>query len=350
MILKVIVGIILTPLVVVAFFLLYLSVSYYSPEEVENIPAFIHGNETGDSDHDTLRLLSWNIGYAGLSKQMDFFYEGGKMVRPSESVLAENLNYIGNYLLAHDSIDFMLLQEIDQKAKRSRYVNQLGFLLGVMPQRYGAFALNYNAAFVPVPLLEPMGSVKAGLATFSLLKPDSSFRYSLPASYSWPMKLFMLHRCILVQHFVLSDSKFLCLINVHNSAFDDASQMRKQEMEMIKQLVIKEYEKGNYVIAGGDWNINPPGFAGEFIDGDLAFFVENQIDTLFMPSGWTWAADLSIPTNRNVITPYVHGETKTSVLDFFLCSPNVKVVETKGIYQSFNHSDHNPVFLKVVLK
>ncbi|MBU8849182.1 MAG: hypothetical protein KOO64_06530, partial [Desulfobacterales bacterium] len=28
------------------------------------------------------KLLIWNIGYGGLSRDMDFFYDGGKQVRP----------------------------------------------------------------------------------------------------------------------------------------------------------------------------------------------------------------------------------------------------------------------------
>ena len=29
---------------------------------------------------DTLNIISWNIAFAGLGEQMDFFYDGGKMV------------------------------------------------------------------------------------------------------------------------------------------------------------------------------------------------------------------------------------------------------------------------------
>jgi endonuclease/exonuclease/phosphatase family metal-dependent hydrolase len=147
----------------------------------------------------------------------------------------------------------------------------------------------------------------------------------------------------------MDNGKKLCLINTHNSAFDDAAEMRKQEMEMIRNLALEEYAAGSYVIIGGDWNINPPGFTRQFVTGDAIYYVENPIDSGFMPPGWKWAADLTIPTNRMVTTPYKLGETQTSVLDFFLCSPNVEVLYVQAMSRLFIHSDHNPVFLKVVL-
>lgn len=349
-ILRILVWLLLIIIVVAGGSLLYLSLSYYKPADIT--PAeFLPASETNTTPaSDTLRLLSWNIGYAGLSRQMDFFYEGGTMVRPTKEILNENLQLIGGFMSSLDSVDFILLQEIDKRAKRSWYLNQLEILMEEMPARYAAFALNYNAKFVPIPPREPMGSVKAGLATFSHVKPDTSLRYSLPASYSWPMKLFMLHRCLLKQYFTLPGGKTLCLINTHNSAFDDAAEMRKLEMDMIKNLVNSEYEKGYYVIAGGDWNLNPPFFKGEFADGDATYFVENPIDSAFMPAGWKWAADVSVPTNRMVATPYKQGETETTVLDFFLCSPNIQVLDVKGLNRNFMVSDHNPVFLSVVLQ
>ena len=66
----------------------------------------------------------------------------------------------------------------------------------------------------------------------------------------------MLDRCFLLSRLALPDGKELVLINTHNEAFDDGSQ-RNQQMAVLKELMLKEYEKGNYVITGGDWNLNP---------------------------------------------------------------------------------------------
>ena len=67
---------------------------------------------------DTLTVLSWNIGYAGLGDDMDFFYDGGKRVRDSRRRTLENLRNIVAELRKADA-DIMLLQEVDCDSHRS---------------------------------------------------------------------------------------------------------------------------------------------------------------------------------------------------------------------------------------
>ena len=54
-----------------------------------------------DSDFmekDTLHLLSWNIGYAGMGKEMDFFYDSGTIVRPSYDYYKQCFDSILHFL------------------------------------------------------------------------------------------------------------------------------------------------------------------------------------------------------------------------------------------------------------
>jgi len=48
--------------------------------------------------------------------------------------------------------------------------------------------------------------------------------------------------------------------------------------------------------------------------------------------------------------PYKKGETATTVIDFFLLSPNIEKVETSNVDLNFQNSDHQPVLLKIKLK
>ena len=42
------------------------------------------------SDSAEISLLTWNIGYCGLDKEMDFFYDGGtKVITPKENMPSE---------------------------------------------------------------------------------------------------------------------------------------------------------------------------------------------------------------------------------------------------------------------
>ena len=74
-------------------FFIFATVTDYKPEEKINIGEWKNYSKIEDS---TFTVFSWNIGYAGLGRNMDFFYDGGKMVRDSELNTTHNLKQIGN--------------------------------------------------------------------------------------------------------------------------------------------------------------------------------------------------------------------------------------------------------------
>ena len=297
-----------------------------------------------------LALLSWNIGYAGLGKEMDFFYDGGHQVRPSRQLHDAYLNAILEFLNYKTNMDFILLQEVDEKSRRSYRTDQLEKIAETLPGHCFSFATNYDVPFVPAPPDNPMGKVKSGLMTMSLVNPESSERVSFPGNYTWPISLFMLDRCFLVQRVKTGFGKDLILVNTHNSAFDDG-QLRQQQMEVLRTFAVQEFEIGNYVIVGGDWNQNPPDYKPEKItNGDYA--VKNDLGNIpvnFMPEGWHWAFDETTPTNRFVVSDYEKHKTPTTIIDYFLVSPNVEVISVSTTDLGFAYSDHNPVSLKVTL-
>ena len=188
------------------------------------------------------------------------------------------------------------------------------------------------------------------MATFSRFRIDSAARHGFDKHMPWPGRLFYLKRCFLTSRVFLHDSNQLVLVNIHNSAFDTGGILRKRQMEMIKKFMIEEYKKGNYLVAGGDWNANPPGFRKEMIRTlDRIKQVEFTDLNEYFPD-WEFATDLTAPTNRDVDTPYKQGITPTTIIDFFLVSPNVKVIRTKTFNTGFTWSDHQPVYLRIRLK
>lgn len=302
-------------------------------------------------NRDTLTLLSWNIGYGGLGEKMDFFYDGGEGVRPSKKYYRDSFDSIVNLIRKADSLDFILLQEVDKKARRSYRENQVKILQNALSGYQSVFAKNYDVWFVPVPVNNPMGRVVAGLVNFSRYDAISSERVSFPGNFAFPKNLFMLDRCFIIQRFATDNDKILVLINTHNSAFDDGH-LRKEQMRMLKQTALKAYQKGYYVVIGGDWNQNPPDYKPEqIITGDRA--EKNELGNLandFMPGNWSWAYGERTPSNRWVDIPYRKGKTKTTTVDYFLLSPNVSLIEVENLDFGFAHSDHNPVFLKIKLQ
>jgi len=295
-------------------------------------------------------FFTWNIGYGGLGKGMDFFYEGGERVKPDKGEFLHYFQGIEQVIHQIDTVDFIYLQEIDIMAKRSYFMDEESNILKTLPEYCSAFARNYDCRYVPVPFTNPMGRVVSGLATISKFYPASTVRISFTVDFSWPKRLFLLKRCFLVMRFDLTWGKQLVIINTHNSTFDKGGKLRKSEFLMLHEFITKEFIKGNYIIAGGDWNNNPRGFDPEKIEtGDVIKYVEPPIDATFLP-GWKFVFDSISPTNRDVNTPYEKGKTKTTIIDFFVISPNVEFKSIKTIVANFANSDHNPVIMKIALK
>jgi len=345
-IIKFIVALILIPVVWVVGNLIYGTVTDYQPDE--KIEMDVLGSNEVDIDS-TLNIMIWNIGYAGLGEESDFFYDGGTTVRMGEPTVRKNLQGALRTITAQDSIDVFLLQEVDTTSSRSYGIDQYDMFGKNLPEFNSSFALNYNVGFVPVPFDEPMGKVKAGLATYSKMKPSECLRYQFPSSYSWPNRIYFLDRCCMLSRFPTSTGNDLVIINTHNSAYDDGS-MKKAEMGYLKDLVQGEYEKGNYVIVGGDWNQGPPemDMASFYPTGVDASEVGSTISTDFLP-GWNWSFDPDFPTNRSLIKAFNPDSTRQQLIDFFLLSPNLSSVSCQTIDQKFEFSDHQAVVMKVTL-
>ena len=322
----------------------------YSPAISEDLEVKKGRNAWFFSDK-SISIISWNIGYSALGKHEDFFYEGGKKMRPDKEQYKEYLKSIFNELGKMDTVDFVLLQEVDINSKRSFYTRQDSSLAGALPTFSHVTAINYNVPFVPFPLFNPTAKVHSGMMSFSRYIPEYAKRISFPFGYAWPMKVFFLDRCFIIEKFNLDNHKSLYIINTHNSAFDDAGDIRIAEMIFLRSYLLNFYENGDYVVVGGDWNQNPLGFDKTKINtGDYVREIEPAIENDYLPKGWKWYYDPKTPTNRDVNTKYEKGVTTTTVLDYFLCSPNITVNEVRTINKHFENSDHNPVYLNFSLQ
>jgi len=345
-ILKVVLAFVILIITGLAGIIVYAIISDFKPAEKEVIstnmsPVFL-------SDSAEISFLTWNIGYCGMDKDMDFFYDGGTKVMTPKATCLENLNAVLGFLKSNDSIDFIFLQEVDRESKRSYKIDEYIAIRDQMHQHAACFAPNYDVFFVPVPPSSPMGKVFSGITTLSKQIPASAVRYSFPGEYGFPKQLFMLDRCFLINRYPLRNGEELILINTHNEAFDPGD-IRKAQMEYLKNFMISEYQNGNYVIAGGDWNQCPPQFNPDF-PANQVNTEQMVISADYLPSDWTWAYDNKNPSNRSVITAYDPATTTTTVIDFFLLSPNVETASVKCINLDFKNSDHNPVIIKAKLK
>ncbi len=334
--------------VLVGSFMLYFTLSDFQPPPVEIIK--VKDSIATTLEKDEFSFITWNIGYCGLDKKMDFFYDGGKKVRPDDSSFQQNLNGVHKFLSEHDTLDFIMLQEVDTLARRSYFTNEVNLLSDALANHTICFATNYHVKYVPLPVLKPMGEVISGIVTYSKPHPDISERYSFPVNYPWPMKVFMLDRCFIMQRYKLKNSHELIVINTHNSAFENADMLRQYELWMLRSFILQEYAQGNYVVLGGDWNQNPPDYANmKYYSSYRKKQGTPVIPEDYLPEDWHWAYDKKIPTNRDVNEAYRPGLTPTTTYDFFVTSPNVVVEQVQTIACGFEFSDHQPVYMRIRL-
>ncbi len=349
---KIVLWIVLIPVVLIILYLagviIWGMITAYSPPEIEKIGVSEPCNDLQPVD-DTLTLITWNIGYGGLGKEMDFFYEDGKKVRPERDLYDRYMKGITDWIKSQDAVDLFLFQEVDLRAKRSYGDNQVARIQHALPDFQILFTPNYKVKFVPLPFLHPMGNVSSGLVLGSRICLQAAHRYAFPPDESWPTRLFMLQRCFLLAEMTMNHQP-CTIINTHHSAFDETGEAKSIQLHMLRTEALDAYQKGRFVIAGGDWNQNPPDFQQDrIISGDAVKTIDPLISDELMPPGWKWIYDPSQPTNRNVNNPYSQGETLTTLIDFFLVSPNVEVLEIKTIPVDFEFTDHQPVFMKVRL-
>jgi endonuclease/exonuclease/phosphatase family metal-dependent hydrolase len=339
MIKKILFGLLMVPVLFILFLLISTLAEYRPPEQlILETP----GNPDTLEISENYSALIWNIGYAGLGAGMDFFYDGGRGVRDTRDHVRGNFSSISAFLRSNDTIDFFLLQEVDIASKRSYRMNQVVALDSLLGMREGFVGINYQAGFVPIPVYSPLGKVKSGIVNYSHLRPLDVRRYSYPGSFSWPGRSFNLKRCYLVSKFALSSGKEFILVNTHNSAYDDGT-LRDEEIKALSGFVLEEYKRGNYVLIGGDWNQCPSGFKPQFSEPF------DSLEVKFLPPdflpGWKQAYPTDGPTNRRIQTPYNRNETLTTVIDFYIASPNIFILEMQRVDLDFKHSDHQPVIV-----
>lgn len=335
----------------------WLTIREYRPDAVEDITVFEAGNKS-IAPGDSLTVLSQNTGYAGLGKDSDFFMDGGKDVAPTEDQQADNLAGL-SALLTGEGADVYFLQEVDTNSSRTRGVDQsavyrdilsLGGVDGAGPYS-SSHALNYSCDFVPFPW-PPLGKVHSGLQTLSRFKVDKAERVALPCPFSWPVSTANLKRCLLVSYVPLEGTdKELVLVNLHLEAYDDG-EGKAAQTKVLLDLLTAEYEKGNYVIAGGDFNQTFPGALDAFPMQDPDLWTPGVLEDSILPEGWQFACDLSVPSCRLLNHPYDSDPAGNQfyVIDGFILSPNVELDSVETLDEQFQYTDHNPVSLRVTLR
>jgi hypothetical protein len=354
--LKVIGGVAAVAALSFGILLVFITITEYRPQAQE--PAEVANNTATVQEYVELAkpidIISWNIGYCGLGARQDFFMDGGAMVRPSnKNEVEENLAGVIQ-TLKQNPADFYLIQELDKASKRSYYIDQTTALAESLDTTL-AYTYNFKALFVPYPL-SPIGKVASGVGLFTRYPFTEAYRFALPVPFKWPVSTVNLKRCMLITRFPLECGKELVIAVLHLEAYDEG-EGKIAQTKAVADFIRAEYETGNYVIAGGDFNQTFPGTRSFFplYDG---LWAPGIIDADLLPAGWQFAVDEQTPSCRLNNAPYMPALTDETirekwqyyVIDGFIVSPNISVLSVETLDESFRYADHNPVKLRVILK
>ena len=370
-VLQVVITCVLIFAAVVAGYFGYMELEYYRiednvVEEIQGVAEHQNPLKLGKS----YTTATYNIGFGAYTPDYTFFLDTGVMNdgTPTTGVLSKAVSKEsvikcteGDIALLKEGIqigdskpkqpDFMLLQEVDQAATRSHWVNQVQMITEAFKGYQSVFSTNFHSPYLMFPLNDPHGSVHAGLLTLSDHTITSALRRSYPIDQSWPDKYADLDRCFLVTRMPVENGKEFVLVNSHMSAYDAEGGSRARQIALLKEFLSDEYSKGNYVIVGGDWN--------QALCGSVELYPSQQqrpewvtvINDNDLPSGYGVVCPDNleeVATCRGADIPYEKGVTYRVTIDGFIISDNIDA-RAMTIENNFEFSDHNPQFVEIVL-
>lgn len=334
----------------VPVYILYVVFSYHRVED--NLVLDVEGKATANAPVNIeLSLSTYNIGFGAYSADYSFFMDGGEHSRAlsKEAVISNTRGTVET--IKDKNPDFMLWQEVDTDGTRSYHINQKNLIAESFKDFDSIFAENYDSPYFLYPFCEPIGANKSGILTLSRFNIESGVRKSLPVEDSLA-KYFDLDRAYSASVIKTSDGKELVLYNVHLSAYTTDGKVAEEQLKILSADMQKQYNKGNYIIAAGDFNKDMLGDSSKYFKRpDLEYNWAQPFNDSLLPNGITSHSGSNSPTCRNADSAF-RGDGTDFVLsvDGILVSDNVEVLSCETVDISFAYSDHNPVYMKFVLK
>ncbi len=284
-----------------------------------------------------LTIMTWNIGYAGLGAESDFRADGGKSLRPPSRQAVEKNRAGVIDTLRQSSPDVILMQETARPSGLTRGVDVLGAIATALAGRDNAFSVDIGPRFVPPPF-----NIRNGL--FTSVGWGGARREVLPLPLE--PRLFGAvtrhYHAQVIRLPIAGDDREWVIADVHLSAFDQGAKTRLSQLRAALGFAEREYASGNYVVLGGDWNL-------EFGRPKRLSTTEERFLSWVHPfpyaelkEGWTAAFDAGVPSVRTNERPYRRGENFTTIIDGFIVSPNVVLESVAAADLDFQWTDHHP--------
>lgn len=258
-----------------------------------------------------LKVMTWNLGsgiyddkyYKGINRN---FFTKRKIILNNAR---EQINIIKN-----NNCDVLLLQEVSKFYIKNAFVNQYKFLKHNL--------LDYKSYFSNNKFL--FNFIIEGKATFTKM---NSYSYNLYLPYKTNNVIdnkTVSNRNQVVTRMQIKN-KEIVIFNIHLAPYSRLKDYRDKQLQYILNIANKEMLLGNYVIIGGDFNMNISN-----IKTNLKYSISNN------------------STNRDLNKRYTK-DSKMNYYDGFMYSNNIKLNCIENIY-NFMYSDHAPLIAEFELK
>ena len=296
-----------------------------------------------------IKVLSWNVQYMA-GKGYYFFYEGGRDKRPSAASIQHTIKSVADIITAEDP-DIVLLQEVDTGAARTDYRNQIHDLLALLPGKYRCrtSAWYWKADFVPHPAI--FGAVGMRLATLSKYRIAQATRHQLPLIPEGPLRRqYNLKRAVLEARLPVAGGRFFAALNTHLSAFAQGTDTMERQVAEVKNILDRLSAEDIPWIAGGDYNLLPPGKAYGRLrqKAKQAYRPQTEIKALF--DAYRAVPGIEAVNSENPALWYTHFPNDPGIdrpnktIDYIFYADNLEIVSRKVLHADTQAiSDHLPV-------
>lgn len=263
---------------------------------------------------DDLLMLTYNIGDCTF---------GESILKIKPNVVSENLKGIISILEEKD-YDIVLLQE-------SNWINFDNYFINASKKIANNFYDNSFAYGSNSNILNYCDNGNMTLTNYD----STSNCLKIPVNGEGLINdKFYVHKLLIETRIKIHNSlNELVVYNIHLAPYSKNKETRSEQIKYIFNLAKTQYDLGNYVVIGGDWNINL--LNESLLKKELEILGDNP-----------WSFDVPITSTHQGFN--TKKSNKVRVIDGYLFSPNIEGSSIN--LDTFEYSDHSPVELKLKLK
>jgi endonuclease/exonuclease/phosphatase family metal-dependent hydrolase len=213
-----------------------------------------------------IKVMTWNIRFAA-GRQTPWFGDScGDRVILTEDEVYHNLEALAARINEVQP-DILFIQEADIKSKRTAYVDEVSWLLNHTGLNYAAYATAWQAQYIPS---DGLGRMDMGNVVFSKWPISSAERITLPqrGDQDALTRYFYLQRNMIKAKIAVPGLDKFYVLNIHVDAFS-TDDTKHKHIILFKEELDKMNSEGDLFVAGGDFNLLPPGTdSTDFCDED----------------------------------------------------------------------------------